>query len=209
MQQSVKWLALVVCAALVSGCPGATAPTPGADSGSASWSDSGSSPWSADGGSGSFWSDTTPTNPPPTASDLALPPAPPVDAGGGAPAIDPALGAYIDKMYLKILKRAPDQAGKAYWAGQYASALPSCQQLVQAFVAAPEPHLAIYSFVTDSAFLENLYQALLWRPADAGGLSYWLSGLAAKTHTRELVVQSLIASPEFAQNCTAAGLTSK
>jgi hypothetical protein len=35
-----------------------------------------------------------------------------------------------------------------------------------------------------------------------------LSGLAAGTHTREVVVQSPIASPEFAQNCAAAGLTS-
>lgn len=125
-----------------------------------------------------------------------------------AAGIDPALGAYIDKMYLSILKRAADLPGKTYWAGQYATVLPSCQLLTQALVGTPEAEKALFGFASDTTFLNNLYLALLWRPADAGGQAYWLSELSAGKMTRELLVQAIIQSPEFGSNCSAAGLSS-
>jgi len=76
-----------------------------------------------------------------------------------APAMDPSLSDYIDKMYLNILKRAPDQPGKTYWAGQYATVLPSCQQLVKAFVGSPEAQGKLYSYSTAVSFVSNAYQA--------------------------------------------------
>jgi Ca2+-binding RTX toxin-like protein len=58
MERCAIKLALVVCAGLLVGCPGATTPTPSADSGSASWSVDGSgSIWNIDGGA-TAWSDT-------------------------------------------------------------------------------------------------------------------------------------------------------
>ena len=123
--------------------------------------------------------------------------------------IPAAVSAYLDNMYQQILKRAADAAGKAYWAGVYASTAPTCQGLTEAFLGAPASKAAIYAPASDAAFLSNLYQALLWRKADATGLNYWLGQLTGGTLSRAAVVQSFINSAEFASRCTSAGLTSK
>ena len=145
-----------------------------------------------------------PANPPPGSNPPGSNPAPPPSAP-----IPAAVSAYLDKMYQQILKLAADAAGKAYWAGVYATSAPTCQGLTEAFLTDPAAKAAIYAPATDTAFLHNLYQALLWRPADAGGLNTWLGQLTGGTLSRAAVVQSFINSAEFASRCTSAGLTSR
>jgi len=203
----------VLAMLLLAGCPGggsSSIPTPGsADAGWLGYAD-GSSPVQPDSGSTWYW-DTGTTVVSDSTVDAGTPVLPP-DIGNNnnnAPAIDPALDGYIDKMYQYILKRAADVAGKQYWATQYTTGvLPSCQQLVKAFVASTEAQNKLYGYSTTTSFVNNAYQALLWRPADAAGLLYWANEINTGTLTRELVVQALIESNEFATTCVNSGLTS-
>lgn len=86
---------------------------------------------------------------------------------------DAWLGAVVTKFYTDTLGRQPDPGGKSYWIGVLRRRQLSVAQVASQFYASPE-YYANLGGGTDRSWVANLYQVLLGRTADAGGLNYWV-----------------------------------
>lgn len=100
----------------------------------------------------------------------------------------------VFRLYQATLDRAPDLSGLLDWIGQLGSGQ-AYLSVVTGFVASTE-FQTTYGALSDSAFVEQLYQNVLNRAADAAGLADWTGQLAAGT-TREEVVRGFAQSGEF------------
>ena len=76
--------------------------------------------------------------------------------------------------------------------------------VVRSFVGGPEFQAAN----TDNAvFLTNLYNGIMGRAPDPGGMAYWLAVIAADpVNGRQAVPDSFLAGQELADLCAAFGL---
>ena len=101
----------------------------------------------------------------------------------------------VYRLYQATLDRAPDAAGHADWANKLANGTPFLTA-VAGFVNSTEFQTK-YNSLSNSAFVELLYQNVLDRAADAGGLADWVSRLEAGTYSRAAVVQGFSQSAEF------------
>ncbi|MEP1766919.1 MAG: DUF4214 domain-containing protein [Sulfitobacter sp.] len=107
----------------------------------------------------------------------------------------------VFRMYQATLARAPDAGGYENWvAGLFEGSL-NLVQMASGFVNSTE-FQNTYGSLDNTGFVELLYQNVLGRAADAGGLQNWLDEMDAGT-TREGVVLGFSQSLEF-QNSTAA-----
>ncbi|HWB08874.1 MAG TPA: DUF4214 domain-containing protein [Pirellulales bacterium] len=82
----------------------------------------------------------------------------------------------INPDYQKFLGRSADAAGVTYWTNQMEQGLTD-QQLEANFIASPEFYANAGG--TNSSWVNAMYQVVLGRQADNGGLSFWLAQLAA------------------------------
>lgn len=78
----------------------------------------------------------------------------------------------VSRAYVAVLDRAPELEGMNWFKGQ------SVDDIADALAASPE-FLARYGTQTDSQFVSTLYDNVLGRAADAGGMSYFTGRLAA------------------------------
>lgn len=85
------------------------------------------------------------------------------------------IGLLVDDLYQRALGRAPDADGKAYWVQQVMNGL-KVQHLGVLFFGSREYYLR--SGGTDTTFVTALYQGILGRAPDQGGLSYWVGLLS-------------------------------
>ncbi len=104
----------------------------------------------------------------------------------------------VTDMYQRVLQRDPDPAGRDYWAGQLL-VQPNVEALTLAVVMAPE----FSGSRDDRAFVTDLYDRILDRPADPDGVDHWVGELAAGT-TRERVAALFVRSEENRQRTVAA-----
>jgi hypothetical protein len=75
------------------------------------------------------------------------------------------------RLYVAALHRAPDSGGQSYWAAQLANgATPT--QVAQGFVSSAE-FLQNYGRLSPSDFVTVMYENVLHRAPDSGGLQYW------------------------------------
>ncbi|MFP5578729.1 MAG: DUF4214 domain-containing protein [Acidimicrobiia bacterium] len=83
-------------------------------------------------------------------------------------------GVRIDDLYHRILGRAAEPGGQAYWLDQLSRGR-TLESVAAGFYGSEE----FYGIVgrTDGAFVDELYERLLGRSADAGGRSHWLDEL--------------------------------
>ncbi|KGF83078.1 hypothetical protein IA69_02285 [Massilia sp. JS1662] len=88
---------------------------------------------------------------------------------GGAGAVARMMGAALD--------RVPDQAGLVYWTHQVSAGV-SLSTVAGAIVGAAE-FTGKYGQLDDAAFVKQLYQNVLDRPADQAGLDFWTAQLGA------------------------------
>ena len=86
------------------------------------------------------------------------------------------IGLLVDDLYQRALSRAPDPDGKAYWVQQVMNGL-KVQHLGVLFFGSREFYLR--SGGTDTSFVTALYQGILGRAPDQGGLSYWVGLLGS------------------------------
>ncbi len=86
------------------------------------------------------------------------------------------VGLLVDDLYQRALGRPPDPDGKAYWVRQVMSGL-KVQDLGVLFFGSREYYLR--SGGTDISFVTALYQGILGRAPDPGGLSYWVGLLGS------------------------------
>jgi alpha-tubulin suppressor-like RCC1 family protein len=102
--------------------------------------------------------------------------------------------APIARLYFATYLRVPDYGGLQFWAGQFASGQ-SLTAIGNVFVTAPE-FTARYGALNNRDFVDRLYQNVLGRPADEGGITFWTGQLNSGV-TRGGVLVSFSESPEY------------
>jgi hypothetical protein len=81
------------------------------------------------------------------------------------------------RLYTGEMGRVPDLGGYRFWARQVSSGARTIVQVADAFAASKE-FQDTYGNTTDEQFVRLLYQHVLGRNADSGGLAFWTQQLA-------------------------------
>jgi hypothetical protein len=84
----------------------------------------------------------------------------------------------VSRLYQAALARAPDVAGLEYWTAQINASNVSLATVANDFAASPE-FIADYGSLTAAGFVDQLYENVLGRAADAAGAAYWENVLAS------------------------------
>lgn len=119
-------------------------------------------------------------------------------------AYSPEASAQVYRLYQATLGREPDTAGHQRWTEEIAFNGSDVVDVAQGFVGSPE-FLARFGGLDDLDFVELLYDNVLGRAADAGGLARWAGDLASGT-TRAEVVLGFSDSAEFTNTTAQAAL---
>lgn len=109
-------------------------------------------------------------------------------------AFDPYL-AQVFRLYQATLDRAPDLQGLFNWTAAL-QAGQGVQGIAAGFVNSRE-FQQTYGELNNEAFVTLLYQNVLERAPDAGGLAYWTGLLETRARDRTEVVVGFSESPEF------------
>jgi hypothetical protein len=100
----------------------------------------------------------------------------------------------VARLYLAAFHRAPDLAGLQYWTAQIDDAQVPLSAVASLFATSPE-FVQDYGALSNAAFVTQLYENVLGRPADATGAQYWDAVLASGA-SRGMVVLGFAQSPE-------------
>jgi hypothetical protein len=103
--------------------------------------------------------------------------------------------ASVARLYYATLDRAPDAAGLTFWTSKLAAQAATLVDEATALADSPE-FKGHYGNLGDAAFVGQLYENVLGRPADAAGLATWTQALAHGA-SRGNVVTSFSESAEF------------
>ena len=106
------------------------------------------------------------------------------------------IGAIVEGLYQATLGRPGDPSGVAYWTGRIRRGELTVAQVAGRLYASPE-YVARFPAGDVGAWVDDLYQEILGRPADAAGRSYWIGVAAARG--RFAVARSFVQSPESAR----------
>jgi len=95
---------------------------------------------------------------------------------------------YVAQLYLDVLHRQADANALQYYAGQLDGGLLTPGQVSSAVIGSLEGHVVE---------VDGVYQFLLGRTPEAGGMAAWTNYLATG-HSLEQMLAAVFASPEFA-----------
>ena len=84
-------------------------------------------------------------------------------------------GSPVVRLYFAYFLRIPDYAGLTFWMNYFRTGH-SLIEISNAFAGSQE-FVDRYGALTNSAFVDLVYQNVLGRPADAGGKTFWLGQL--------------------------------
>jgi hypothetical protein len=117
------------------------------------------------------------------------------DPNGDSTGDEAAYGirAFTERFYTVVLGRDPDQGGLDNWVVALTGRTLTGSDLAKGFFLSPE---YTNKQKSDSAFLDDCYQAYFDRAADAGGKQGWLGALA-QGMTRTEVLDGFSGSQEF------------
>jgi hypothetical protein len=101
-------------------------------------------------------------------------------------------GARIEAMYADVLGRPADQEGRQFWVERVRAGMP-LRDVGAVFYGSSEYYLAAPS---PADYVTRLYQALLGRDPDAGGLRYWTGELESGRAKPVDIAAGFYASPE-------------
>ncbi len=102
--------------------------------------------------------------------------------------------AQVYRLYLATLDRGPDSGGLSYWTGLLDKGAANLQAVANSLVTSGE-FTSTYGAVNNTQFVTLLYNNVLDRAPDSGGLSYWTGQLSAGL-ARSQVVLSFSESQE-------------
>lgn len=107
-------------------------------------------------------------------------------------ASDEWIGRLVDRFFTDTLGRPADPGGRAYWTGQLRTGRRTVAQVAAAFYASDEYYVHLGGG-TPGTWVDDLYQKLLHRTADAGGRAYWVgrAGSKGRPWVAEQMYQSL------------------
>tara|TARA_B100000700_G_C15025562_1_gene847950 strand:+ start:563 stop:2338 length:1776 start_codon:yes stop_codon:yes gene_type:complete len=100
------------------------------------------------------------------------------------------------RLYNAAFARFPDASGLEYWINQYSSGVDDERAVASSFLASEEFKERYGDNVSDATYVNNLYQNVLGRDADTGGLNYWLGQLNSGAETRYEVLLGFSESTE-------------
>lgn len=101
----------------------------------------------------------------------------------------------VFRLYQAAFNRAPDIPGLAYWIGQGDSSVPLINIAGQ-FMTSSTEFSSKYGSLSNHQFVDQLYQNVLHRPGDAGGVAYWYSQLDGNAQTRAQLLTGFSESTE-------------
>ncbi len=102
-------------------------------------------------------------------------------------------GVEIDELYPIVFSRPADSGGRAFWLEQMAGGR-RLQSVAAEFYGSPEFFVKVGS--TNKGFVRALYEEIQGRPADPGGLAFWVAQLDTKAMNRSQVAAGFYSSPE-------------
>lgn len=114
-----------------------------------------------------------------------------------APSPDTAVSAIdgqVIRMYRAYFQRNPDASGYQYWRQQRFNGI-GLDVISDVFAGSPE-FIGRYGNLSNTQFVDRLYQNVLGRTPDAGGRAYWINQLTGGV-TRGQVMVAFSESPEF------------
>lgn len=100
----------------------------------------------------------------------------------------------IRNFYVDTLGREPDAAGYQYWIGQARAGKPIAE--IGSFFYGSDEYLTVFGHNDTATWLGDLYQKLMLRSADSGGLNYWLSKATSGEMSRPAIAHWFYQSPE-------------
>ena len=100
----------------------------------------------------------------------------------------------VIRLYSAYFGRLPDPSGLRYWMARRAAGTPIAR--ISATFAASSEFKRKYGSLTDRAFVELVYQNVLGRAGDPGGIAYWTRRIAMRTTSRGQLMASFSESVE-------------
>ncbi len=82
----------------------------------------------------------------------------------------------LTDMYIAYFDRAPDALGLLYWASRLKDGM-TLQEIAKSFFVQPETLAAYPASQTTTEFVTKVYNNMLGRDPDQGGLNYWVNSL--------------------------------
>jgi hypothetical protein len=110
---------------------------------------------------------------------------------------------FVNRFYVNFQHRKPDPEGLKFWVNQLVTNQYTAATLAQGAVFSAE---FIANNVSDSDFLDIMYNAFYNRAADSGGKAYW-QGQLDNGMSRLFVLANFVNSDEFSAVCATYGIT--
>ncbi len=101
----------------------------------------------------------------------------------------------VARLYFAYLLRIPDSSGLSYWIGKKRSG--RSLYSISDYFASSNEFRTRYGSLTNNQFVKLVYQNVLGRAGDAGGISYWTSALDQHKKTRGQVMVGFSESNEY------------
>lgn len=103
----------------------------------------------------------------------------------------------VARLYFAYFLRLPDYTGLMYWVNSYTQGTP-LNDVSNAFATSTEFQQS-YGTLSNAQFVQTVYQNVLGRQPDAGGLAYWTAELDAGRVARGQVMVGFSESVEYQQ----------
>ncbi len=100
---------------------------------------------------------------------------------------------FIERFYTKALHRDADPNGSQYWSKELKNAQKTAKEVAKQFFNSKEFK---EQNLNDEEFIKTVYQTLMGRDADEGGLEYWKQQLQNGV-SREEMIDQFLNSEEF------------
>lgn len=97
----------------------------------------------------------------------------------------------VQQLYVGYLGRAADSAGLAFWADAIAAGTATIESVATGFTLSTE-YKAAYDGLSSGDLVDNVYNNVLGRAADAEGKAYWVDALAKGTVTADTLVSFIV-----------------
>ena len=103
----------------------------------------------------------------------------------------------VVRLYFAYFLRIPDYDGLMYWVGRYATGT-TLEEISSAFAGSPE-FQSTYGSLSNEQFVQLVYQNVLGRQPDEGGLAFWTGELDSGHRSRGQVMAGFSESAEYAE----------
>jgi Domain of unknown function (DUF4214)/Calpain family cysteine protease len=95
------------------------------------------------------------------------------------------------QLYVASFNRAPDSVGLDYWGGQLSGGM-TLQAIAKSFFVQPEATLTYPTTMSTGDFVAKVYNNVLSRAPDTGGLNYWTGQLANGSVSKDAFLLAII-----------------